>query len=156
MRDGVIARDDVILTGIASDQSASGIGGGKCESDDGVAECGAGPRIPAGGDDNELAPAGDIGHRCHLAASRQRRLPEFAALPLPLSVECHRLAATASECGSTGLIFGHPFQAEDEVGQDYLSSSEDFGLNYRILVSRISTKEERTDHKHSSCRLSIS
>ena len=38
--------------------------------------------------------------------------------PFPLGVERHRLAATAFEWGSTGLILGHPFQAEDEVGQD--------------------------------------
>ena len=54
-------------------------------------------------------------------------------LKFPLSVECHRLAATASECGSIGLILGQPFQAEDEVGQDYLSPSKDFGSNYRIF-----------------------
>ena len=63
---------------IASGQSASGIGGGERKRDDGVAECGAGPWIPAGGDDHELAPAGDVGHWRRLAASRQRRLPEFA------------------------------------------------------------------------------
>jgi putative SOS response-associated peptidase YedK len=38
--------------------------------------------------------------------------------PVSLRVERHRLAATAFEWGSTGLILGHPFQAEDEVGQD--------------------------------------
>src|SRR6516225_7352234 len=59
-------------------QSASGIDGGERKRDDGVAECGAVPWIPAGGDDDELAPAGDVGHWRRLAASRQRRLPEFA------------------------------------------------------------------------------
>jgi len=58
--------------------------------------------------------------------------PLFGA-PAPLRVERHRMAATALECGSTGLILGNPFQAEDEVSQDYLSPSEDFGLNYRIF-----------------------
>jgi hypothetical protein len=35
--------------------------------------------MPAGGDDHELVTACNIGHRRRLAASRQRRLPQFAA-----------------------------------------------------------------------------
>jgi hypothetical protein len=50
-----------------------------------------------------------------------------------LSVERHRMPAAAFECGSTGSILGYPFQAKDEVGQDYLSPSEDFELTYRIF-----------------------
>lgn len=50
-----------------------------------------------------------------LSRQRKRHCPGH---PFPLGVERHRLAATAFEWGSTGLILGHPFQAEDEVGQD--------------------------------------
>jgi len=50
-----------------------------------------------------------------LSGQRERHCP---GRPFPLGVERHRLAATAFEWGSTGLILGHPFQAEDEVGQD--------------------------------------
>ena len=50
-----------------------------------------------------------------LSGQRKRHCPGH---PFPLGVERHRLAATAFEWGSTGLILGHPFQAEDEVGQD--------------------------------------